>query len=86
MKVLLTAVSAFALFATPAIAQTPPGAPAQASSQADSPAEESALPSPPKISRWENTGMTPLEADRLIRPIREAWVEIGPQVARGARA
>ena len=26
------------------------------------------------------------EADRLIRPIREAWVEIGPQVARGARA
>ncbi len=25
------------------------------------------------------------EADRLIRPIREAWVEIGPQVARGGR-
>ena len=25
------------------------------------------------------------EADRLIRPIREAWVEIGPQVARRAR-
>lgn len=62
MKVLLTAVSALALFATPAIAQTPPGAPAQASSQADTPAGESALPTPPKISRWENTGMTPLEA------------------------
>ncbi len=62
MKVFLTAVSAFALFATSAIAQTPPPAPGQASPQVDAPAGESALPTPPKISRWENTGMTPLEA------------------------
>ena len=61
MKVFLTAVSAIALFATPALAQTPP-APGQASAQANSSAGESALPTPPKISRWENTGMTPLEA------------------------
>ncbi|MBL8458286.1 hypothetical protein [Zoogloea sp.] len=62
MKVFLTAVSAFALCATPALAQTPPPAPAQAAAQNTSPAGDTALPSPPKITRWENTGMTPTEA------------------------
>ena len=62
MKVFLTAVSAFALFATPALAQTPPSAPAQTAVQGGSPTADGALPAPPKITRWENTGMTPLEA------------------------
>lgn len=64
MKVLLTAVSALALFATPALAQTPSPAPGASPppAAAAGKAADTTLPSPPKITRWENTGMSPLEA------------------------
>lgn len=60
MKSLLPLLVAALFSSAPALAQTPPSEPA--AKPAASPDADAPLPSPPKITRWENTGMTPIEA------------------------
>ena len=68
MKVLLAALSALALAASPASAQTPTEAATAAAPQSaataekDSKAKDELLLPVQKITRWEDTGMTPVEA------------------------
>lgn len=61
MKSLLPLLLSALLSSEAALAQTPPSEPA-AKPAAASPDADTPLPSPPKITRWENTGMTPIEA------------------------
>ena len=60
MKSLLPLLLAALLSSAPALAQTPSSEPT--AKPAASPDTDAPLPSPPKITRWENTGMTPIEA------------------------
>lgn len=60
MKSLLPLLLLALLSSAPALAQNAP--PEPAAKPSISPEVDAPLPSPPKITRWENAGMTPIEA------------------------
>lgn len=69
MKRILPALAAASLIVSPVFAESPPSpaAPTKAATEAPAaatatPAAPGALPPPPKITRWEDTGMKPPEA------------------------